>query len=97
MEHHEMSTTPTGQAIISTAIEFIRVGGQDGDGCIVSVSELFEELEDKFGDQFRLSPEQLKLLDLVESVAADPRVALLSFDGIHFGWAGENNIGLAEI
>jgi hypothetical protein len=91
MEHPEMSTTPIGQEVISAAIEFIRLGGPDRDGSIVSISELFEELEDKFGDQFRVSPEQLRLLDMIDSVAADPRVDLVKFDGIEFGWMGEKS------
>jgi hypothetical protein len=44
-----------------------------------------------FGDQFRLSPEQLRLLDMIDSVAADPRVDLVKFDGIEFGWMGEKS------
>jgi hypothetical protein len=94
MGHPQMSTTLNDDAIISAAIEFIRVGGHYGDGCVVRFSELFEELEDKFG--VRVSPEQLELLDLIQSVAVDPRVAVISDYGIEFAWAGENNIELAH-
>jgi hypothetical protein len=91
MENREITTTPTDEEFISAALDFIRVGGPDRDGCIVSIGELLEEWEKKFGDHFRLSPEQWKLLGLIDWVAAEPRVDLIGFDGIGFGWRGETS------
>ncbi len=89
MENPEISTAPTDEELTSAALECIRVGGPGRDGCIVSIFELLEELEAKFADQFRVSPGQRKLLNLIDSVAADPRVDLVKSYGIEFGWIGE--------
>ena len=92
MANHQMTAAPIGQTRGSQAMEFIRlgpdsmgriqyipVGGNAGDACIVSASGLSEDLK------FRLSPEQLKRLD------SQPE--LISFggtlyDGAFFGFAG---------
>jgi hypothetical protein len=62
MEHTQTNATRQGEEVISTAIGFVTVVGPDMDGFIVSISELAEGVEDKFGQQFRLSRDQLKLL-----------------------------------
>jgi hypothetical protein len=92
MEHLEVNTAPAIETIVSAATAFIRAGGPDGDGCIVTVWDLFEELRNQFGEHFRLSPEQEKLLELLDAVVAKRDVELISSDGIEFGWAGGHTI-----
>jgi hypothetical protein len=92
MANHQMTAAPIGQTRGSQAMEFIRlgpdsmgriqyipVGGNAGDACIVSASELSEDLK------FRLSPEQLKRLDSQpELIAAGGTL----YEGTFFGFAG---------
>lgn len=57
----------------------------EGHGCIVSIGELLEELSDKFGDPFPVSPEMHKLVDLI--VMLDPRVDQVPGTGlVDFAW-----------
>ena len=92
MGNHEMTAEPIGQALGSQAMEFIRlgpnsmgsiqyipVGGNAGDACIVSASELSEDLK------FRLSPEQLKRLDSQPELIS---AGGMLYDRTFFGFAG---------
>jgi hypothetical protein len=94
MGNHEMTAAPIGHALGSQGMEFIRVGpdsmgriqyirvgGCAGDACIVSASGLSEDLKDKF----RLSPEQLKLLDSQPELIS---AGGMLYDGTFFGFAG---------
>jgi hypothetical protein len=92
MQNIETTTTPADDGFMSTALDFIRVGGHDCDGSVVNVFELMEELQNKFGDWFHLSPEQYDLLELIDWVAADPRVDLTGFQGVEFVWRGETSV-----
>ncbi len=68
----------------ATARDFLR--GQ-GNGCITSIWELLDELSDKLGDRFQVSPDTYKLLDLVETLWADPHVDQVPNTGaIEFAW-----------
>jgi hypothetical protein len=49
--------------VIDAAREFIC-----SEGCLVPVSLLLEELGDKFGDRFRVSPDTYEVLDLIETL-----------------------------
>ena len=51
--------------------EFIR---GEGDACVVPISELLDELSDKFGDRFRVSSDMHKLLDLIVTLWDDPHI-----------------------
>ena len=92
MENHQMTAAPIGQALGSEAMGFIRlgpdsmgriqyipVGGNAGDACIVSASGLSEDLK------FLLSPEQLKRLDSQPELIS---AGGMLYDGAFFGFAG---------
>ena len=51
-----------GTQVVAAAREIIR---GEGDGCVVSISPLLDELSDKFGDRFPASPDLYKLVDLI--------------------------------
>jgi hypothetical protein len=56
--------------LVAAAREFIRGEG----GCVVSIWWLLDEMTDKFGDRFPVSPETYKALDLIETLWADSHV-----------------------
>ena len=88
MEQNTNAASYVNDEVLSAAVDFIRVGGPDADGCTVAVSELFDMLQDTFGAQYRLSIEQIEVLNLISWLAVDPDVELLSDYGIDFGWRG---------
>jgi hypothetical protein len=56
-------------------------------GCIVSIWELLEELRGKFGDRLPVSPDNYGVLDLTETLLADPHVDQVPSAGsIEFAW-----------
>jgi hypothetical protein len=71
--------------VVAAAREFIR---RDGD-CVVSIGRLLDELTDKFGDRFRVSPDVYKVLDLIETLWADPHVDQVPHGWIEFAWSEE--------
>jgi hypothetical protein len=78
-----MSVTPNDY--VAAAREFIRGEG----GCVVGIWQLFDELTDKFGDRFRVSPDVYKVLDLIETLWADPHVDQVPHGSIDFAWSEE--------
>jgi hypothetical protein len=71
--------------LVAAAREFIR---SEGDGCIVSIDQLLDELSGKFGDRFPVSPDTYEVLDLIETLWADPHVDQVSHSGlIEFAWS----------
>ena len=76
------------EEVRSTAFNFIKAGGSDGDGCIVTAGGIFDYLEEKFGEQLRVSEESRDVLDFVATLARHSDVELLGWDGIEFGWRG---------
>lgn len=70
-----MSVTPNDSVVapdvVAAARELIR---NEGDGCIVPISELLDELSDKFGDGFRVSSDAWRILDLIHELWDDPHI-----------------------
>jgi hypothetical protein len=54
--------------------DFIRSEGGD----VISIWHLLEELSVKFGDRFPVSPDAYEVLDLVETLWADPHIGRVS-------------------
>ena len=74
--------------LVDAAREIIR---SQGDRCIVGISELLEGLSGKFGDRFRISPEMYQLVDLIDTLWADPHIDQVPDTGwIEFAW---NEVG----
>ncbi len=69
--------------IVAAAREFIR---GEGDRCVVSICQLLDELSDKFGDRFPVSPDMYKLVDLIEELWADPHVDQVPHESVEFAW-----------
>jgi hypothetical protein len=86
-KENKMSVTPNDHVVpddvVAAAREFIR---SEGDGCVVPISELLDELSDKFGDRFRASPDMHKLLDLIETLWEDPHIDQPQAGWIEFAW-----------
>ena len=85
-----MSITPNDYVcapdLVAAAREFIRREG----GCVVSIWQLLDELGDKFGDRFVLSPNTYEVLDLIETLWADQHVDQVPDTGsIEFAWSEE--------
>jgi hypothetical protein len=69
--------------LVDAAREIIR--SQD-DLCIVGISQLLDELSDKFGDRFCVSPDTNQLLYLIMSLWADPHIDRIPDRWIEFAW-----------
>jgi hypothetical protein len=70
--------------LVAAARELIR---NEGDGCIVSIRHLLDELSDRFGDWLNVSPDMYKVLDLIETLWDDPHVDQVPNTGwIEFAW-----------
>ncbi|MGZ4524858.1 MAG: hypothetical protein ACXVX7_00075 [Mycobacterium sp.] len=68
--------------VVAAAREFIR-----SEGAVVSICELLDELRNEFGDRFSVSPDTYRVLDLIETVWADPHVDQAPNTGhIEFAW-----------
>jgi hypothetical protein len=84
-----MSVTPNDHVcapdLVAAARESIR---REGD-CVVSIWRLLDELTNKFGDRFRVSPDVYKVLDLIETLWADPHVDQVPHGSIEFAWSEE--------
>jgi hypothetical protein len=84
-----MSVTPNDYVatpdLVAAAREFIRREG----GCVVSIWQLLDEMTDKFCDRFRVSPDVYKMLDLIETLWADPHVDQVPHGSIEFAWSEE--------
>ncbi|AGB26288.1 hypothetical protein Mycsm_06129 [Mycobacterium sp. JS623] len=70
---------------VAAAREFIRGEG----GCVVGIWPLLDELIDNCGDRFRVSPDGYKVLDLIETLWADPHVDQVPHGSIDFAWSEE--------
>jgi hypothetical protein len=86
-----MSVTPNDYVaapddVVAAAREFIR---GEGDACVVSIYRLLHELSDMFGDRFAVSPNTHKVLDLIETLWADPHVNQVPHGSIEFAWSEE--------
>ena len=86
-----MSVTPNDYVaapndVVAAAREFIR---GEGNACVVSIWRLLDELTNKFGDRFRVSPDVYKVLDLIETLWADPHVDQVPLGSIEFAWSEE--------
>lgn len=82
-----MSVTPDDHHmepdVVAAAREFIR----QGDGCIVSISEVLEELSEKSGGRVPVSPDVYKVIDLISVLWADPHIDQVPYTGdIEFAW-----------
>jgi hypothetical protein len=89
-----MSVTPNNHVaapddVVAAAREFIRGEGD----CVVSIWQLLDELTDKFGDRFPVSPDTYKALDLIETLWADPHVDQVPHGCIDFACKGEGRFG----
>ena len=63
--------------------------------CVVSIYQLLDELSGKFGDRFPVSPDTYEVLDLIETLWADPHVDQVPDMGlIWFAW---NEQGLDQV
>jgi hypothetical protein len=83
-----MSVTPNDYVaapddVVAAAREFIR---GEGDACVVRVYRLLDELSDKFGDRFPVPTDTYKVLDLIETLWADPHVDQVPHERIDFAW-----------
>jgi hypothetical protein len=80
-----MSETPDDDFddLVAAASEFIR---RDGDGHVVSISELLDELSHKFGERFPVSPDMEKLVDLIVTLWEDPHIDQPRRGWIEFAW-----------
>lgn len=78
--------------VVAAAREFVQT---EGGGCVVSIGQLLEELGDRFGDHFRVTPEMYQVLDLVEALWDDPHIDQVPNTGwIEFAW---NECGQADV
>jgi hypothetical protein len=84
-----MSITPNDYVsapdLVAAAREFIR---SESDGCVVGIHQLLDELSDKFGDRFPVSRNTYEVLDLIETLWADPHVDQVPHGWIEFAWSG---------
>ena len=68
-----MSVTPNDYVdapdLVAATREFIR---REGHACVVSIYRLLDELSEMFGNRFVVSPDVYKVLDLIETLWADP-------------------------
>ena len=54
---------------------------------LVGVRQLLDELSGKFGDRFPVSPDTYEVLDLIETLWADPHVDQVPYtESIEFAW-----------
>lgn len=77
--------------LIDAAREIVRGGG---DGGIVSISEVLEGLEDKYGNQFRVSPDTYQVLGLITALWDDRHIDQVpGIWDVEFSWneAGSNS------
>jgi hypothetical protein len=66
--------------VLAAAREYIR---SQGDACIVSMSELIDELKRDFGERFHTE----HVLDLIETLWADPHIDQVPDTGwVEFAW-----------
>jgi hypothetical protein len=81
-----MSVTPNDHFcapdLVAAAREFIRGEG----GCVVGICHLLGELSDMFGDRFPVPTDTYKVLDLIETLWADPHVDQVPHESIEFAW-----------
>jgi hypothetical protein len=68
---------------LAAAREFVHSQG----GCVVSIWELLDELSGKFGDPFPVSPDTYEVLELIETLWADPHIDQVpGTRSIEFAW-----------
>ena len=76
-----------GDGLVFAAREILR---SEGNTCIFSIFQLLEELTDKHGDCFSVSPETYEVLQLIETLWEDPHIDQVPNTGsIEFAWRQE--------
>ncbi len=70
------------EAVLVAAIDVIR---NEGDGCVVDLTTLLEELSDKF-DRFRVTPDMSELLVLIRTLWDNPHIDQPEPGWIEFAW-----------
>jgi hypothetical protein len=85
-----MSVTPNDYVdapdLVAAAREFVR---REGHACVVSIYRLLDELSDMIGNRFIVSPDVYKVLDLIETLWADPYIDQVPHGWIEFFWSEE--------
>lgn len=69
--------------VVAAARELIR---DEGDACVIDLYDLLDELGDKFGDRFPVSPDTNKVLQLILTLWDDPHIDNPGIGGIEFAW-----------
>ena len=70
--------------LVAAARESLR---REGDGCVLFIHQLLDELSDKFGDRFHVTPDVYKVLELIETLWADPHIDQVpDTESIEFAW-----------
>lgn len=69
--------------VVRAAREFIR---REGHNSVVAIWGLLDELSEKFGDRFRVSPDMHKLLDLITKLWDDPHIDQPLPRWVEFTW-----------
>lgn len=75
------------EAVLTTAVDIIR---NEGDGCVVDLITLLEELSDKV-ERFRVTPELSELLVLIQALWDHPHIDQPERCWIEFAWNAENS------
>jgi hypothetical protein len=75
-----------GSEVVAAAREVIRREFEGGEGCPVSIGDLLDELSNKFGDRFRVSPDMYKLVNLIEMLWDDPDIHHPNTEWVEFAW-----------
>ena len=83
------TTIPSDGDLVAASREFMR---SEGDGCVVDIWKLLDDLSDKFGDRFNVSPDVEKVLHLIQTLWDDPHVDQVPDTGrIDFAWNEEGD------
>lgn len=70
------------ETVLVAAIDVIR---NEGDGCVVDLTTLLEELSDKF-DWFRVTPDMSELLVLIRTLWDNPHIDQPQTELFEFAW-----------
>ena len=86
-----MYRTPNGplltDEVLAVATEVIR---REGDGCMVPISELLEELSHRF-DRFVVTPDMSELLVLIRTLWDNPHIDQPQRESFEFAWFEEGS------
>ena len=82
-----MSLRPTHYEVAPDLVDAAREIIRHEDQCVVSITELLEDLSHKFGDRFHFSLTMYQLVDLIETLWEDPHIDQVPNTGlIEFAW-----------